>query len=185
MHGLAVYVKEGLPFARDLSLENSADFYLCFRMALLHSASYFFFLYRSPSSSLCTVFCSILSNIDLLMCLSLETSIIKTGWPILVELIDLRNIFIIFLSQTTLLRYLTFQPSMTVTVTVLLFWISLNGFPSIGNSDLVVVTVSIDFPITQNRMPRFIALLTTILVLIGMVFWIIWEMFHETISVNF
>ena len=26
MHGLAVYVKEGLPFARDLSLENSAEF---------------------------------------------------------------------------------------------------------------------------------------------------------------
>ena len=25
IHGLAVYVKEGLPFARDLSLENSAD----------------------------------------------------------------------------------------------------------------------------------------------------------------
>ena len=30
MHGLAVYVKEGLPFAQDLSLENSADSYLCF-----------------------------------------------------------------------------------------------------------------------------------------------------------
>ena len=30
MHGLAVYVKEGLPFARDLSLENSVDSYLCF-----------------------------------------------------------------------------------------------------------------------------------------------------------
>ena len=30
MHGLAVYVKEGLPFAWDLSLENSADFYICF-----------------------------------------------------------------------------------------------------------------------------------------------------------
>ena len=29
MHGLAVYVKEGLPFARDLSLGNS-DSYLCF-----------------------------------------------------------------------------------------------------------------------------------------------------------
>ena len=42
MHGLAVYVKEGLPFARDLSLENSADSYLCFRLALLHSVSYFF-----------------------------------------------------------------------------------------------------------------------------------------------
>ena len=64
MHGLTVYVKEGLPFARDLSLENSADSYLCFRLALLHSVSYFFFLYRSPSSSLCTVFDSISSNID-------------------------------------------------------------------------------------------------------------------------
>ena len=28
MHGLVVYVKEGLPFAQDLSLENSADSYL-------------------------------------------------------------------------------------------------------------------------------------------------------------
>ena len=37
MHGLTVYVKEGLPFAQDLSLENSADSYLCFRLALLHS----------------------------------------------------------------------------------------------------------------------------------------------------
>ena len=43
MHGLAGYVKEGLPFARDLSLENSADSYLCFRLALLHSVIYFFF----------------------------------------------------------------------------------------------------------------------------------------------
>ena len=44
MHGLAVYVKEGLPFAQDLSLENSADFYLCFRLDLLYSVSYLLFL---------------------------------------------------------------------------------------------------------------------------------------------
>ena len=37
-HGVAVYVKEGLPLAWYLSLENSAD-------SLLHSVSYFFFLY--------------------------------------------------------------------------------------------------------------------------------------------
>ena len=49
MHDLAVCVKEELPFAQDLSLENSADSYLCFRLALLHSVPYFFFLYRSPS----------------------------------------------------------------------------------------------------------------------------------------
>ena len=45
MHCLAIYVKEGLSFARNLSLENSADSYLCFRLALIHSVSYFFFLY--------------------------------------------------------------------------------------------------------------------------------------------
>ena len=63
MHGLAICVKQGLPFTQDLPLENSEDS-LCFRLALLHSVSYFFFLYRSPSSSLCTVFDSISSNID-------------------------------------------------------------------------------------------------------------------------
>ena len=63
MHGLPVYVKEGLPFAWDLSLENSADSYLCFWLALLHSVSYFCFLYRSYSSSLYTIFDSISSNI--------------------------------------------------------------------------------------------------------------------------
>ena len=41
MHGLAVYVKEGLPFARDLSLENSADLYLGFRLALVYSVAFF------------------------------------------------------------------------------------------------------------------------------------------------
>ena len=64
MHGLAVYVKEGLPCTYNLSQENLADSYLCFQLALLYSVSYFFFLYRSPSSSLCTVFDSISSNID-------------------------------------------------------------------------------------------------------------------------
>ena len=64
MDGLAIYVKEGFTFAWDLSLENSADFYLCFRLALLHLVSYFFFLCRSPSSSFCMFFHSISPNID-------------------------------------------------------------------------------------------------------------------------
>ena len=51
MYGLAVYVKEGLPFVCDLSLENYADSYLCFRLALLLSVSFFFFLSRPPSLS--------------------------------------------------------------------------------------------------------------------------------------
>ena len=64
MHGLAVYVKEGLTFPQDLTLENSADSYFSFQLALLHSVSYFFFFYQSPSLSLCTLFDSISPNID-------------------------------------------------------------------------------------------------------------------------
>ena len=44
MHILTVCVKEGLPFAQDLSLENSADSYLCFRLAQLYTVSFFFFI---------------------------------------------------------------------------------------------------------------------------------------------
>ena len=39
MDGLAVYVKVGLPFAQDLSLEISADSYIYFQLALLRSMS--------------------------------------------------------------------------------------------------------------------------------------------------
>ena len=35
MHDLAVYGKEGLPFTKDISLENSADSY-CLWLVLLH-----------------------------------------------------------------------------------------------------------------------------------------------------
>ena len=64
MLGLAVYVKEVLPFAWDLSLENSADSYLYIWLAFFHSASYFFFVDWSFPLSFCTVFDAISSKID-------------------------------------------------------------------------------------------------------------------------
>ena len=67
IHGLAVYVKEGLPFAWDLSL------------ALLHSVSYFFFLYRSPSSSLCRFFDSISSNTDEVLLINPSANVFVFG----------------------------------------------------------------------------------------------------------
>ena len=117
MHGLTVYVKVGLPFARDLSLENSADSYVCFWLALLHSVFYFFFLYWSPSWSLCTVFDSISFNIDEVLLINPYANVFVFGdfnvhhkdcLPILVELVDLVNSVIIFLSQMFLFRWLTF-----------------------------------------------------------------------------
>ena len=154
MHGLAVYVKEGLPFAQDLSLENSADSYLYFQLALLHSVSYFFFLYQSPSSSLCTVFDSISSNIDEFLSINPSANVFVFG-DFNVHHKDWRTYsgktersVITFLSQTTLLRWLTFG-SLTVTRTVLLFWISfflLMLVFVLENSDHVVVSLSIGFP---------------------------------------
>ena len=99
----------------------------------------------------------------LLMCLSSETltSIIRTGSPILMELIDLVNSIIIFLSQMTLLRWLTILlGSQTVILIVLFLWIyfsldssicSTMAFPLFGNSDHLVVSISIDFPSNSQR----------------------------------
>ena len=116
MHGFAVYVKERLPIVRDLSLSNSADSYLCFRLALFHSVFYFFFLYRSPSSSICTIFDSISSDIDEVLSINPSgnavetlTSILRTGSPILVELIDLVNSVIIFFISNDLTHRVEFS----------------------------------------------------------------------------
>ena len=72
-------MKEGLHFAQDLSLENCADSYLCFQLALLHSVSYFFFLYQSPSMSLCTDFDSISSNIDEVLSINTSANVFVFG----------------------------------------------------------------------------------------------------------
>ena len=78
MHSLPVYVREGLPFARDLSLENSEDSYLFFQLALLYSAFYFFFVYRSPSL-LCMFFDSISSNIDEVLLINPSANVFVLG----------------------------------------------------------------------------------------------------------
>ena len=83
--------------------------------------------------------------------------IIRTGLPILVELIDLVNSVIIFLSQMSLLKWLTFLLG-SQTVMVLTSYASIcstMAFPPLGNSDHVVVSVSIDFPSNCQRDASF------------------------------
>ena len=139
MHGLAVYVKEGLPFARDLSLENSADSYLCFRLAFLHSVSNFFFLSQSPSSALCTVFDSISSNIDEILSINPSANVFVFG-----DFNVYHKDWLTYSSgtdQMTLLRWLTFLlGSQTVILIVLSFWICFFLLT------LVFFSVSIDLP---------------------------------------
>ena len=173
MHGLAVYVKEGLPFARDLSLESSADSYLCFRLALLHSVSYFFFLYRSPSSALCTVFDSISSNIVEALSINPSANVFVFGdfnahhkdWLTYSGGTDSPGEhcynFLVVISNdlTQLVNFPTRIPDCDFHSPALLdLFISSDAsisssmvFPPLGNSDHVVVSVSIDLPTNSQR----------------------------------
>ena len=102
-----------------------------------------------------------------LLFLSLEnlTTIIGTGLPILVELIDLVNFVVIFLSQMTLIRWLTFllrfQTDSHSPVVLDLFLSSdasicfTMAFPPLQNSDHVVVSVSTDFPSNSRQCALF------------------------------
>ena len=53
--------------------------FLCFRLALYHSVSYFFFIYRSPYLSLCTVFDSISSNTDEVLSINRSANVFVFG----------------------------------------------------------------------------------------------------------
>ena len=90
------------------------------------------------------------------MFLSLETSvsIIRTGLPILVELIDLVNSVIISNDLTQMVNFPTWIPDCDSHSPALLdFFLSSDAsicstmaFLPLGNFDHVVVSVSIDFP---------------------------------------
>ena len=168
MHGVTVYVKEGLHFAPKLSLENSADSYLCFWLALHHSVSYFFSLCWSPSSSLCTIFDSISSNIDEVLLMNPSANVFAIGDFIVhhknwlnysgrtVRPDELCYNFSISNDLTQMVNVLL--GSQTVIITVLLFCISFflltlvtlssfaMAFPPLGNSDHDLVSVFIYFP---------------------------------------
>ena len=110
MHGLAVYVKEGLPFAWDLSLGKLCRFVLMFQCLtsfssidhLLCLCARFLILFH-------LTWMRFSQSTDLLKFLSLETltSIIRTGLLILVKLIELVNSVIIFIISVIISTVIT------------------------------------------------------------------------------
>ena len=112
------------------------------------------------------------------------TSIIRTGQPVLLELKGLINSAIIIMSQMTLLKWLTSQlESLTVTFTVLFFWIYLFLLTLVFAPqqlslqwEILIILLS-QFPLTflqtQKRMHLFIAQVMAILVWIKIVLLII------------
>ena len=129
--------------------------------------SYFFLHYQSPSSSLCTVFDSISSNIYEVLSINPSAVFVfgdfnvhhkdwftysvgterpgEVGYNFSVSNDHSR-------SPALLDFFLSSDPSIC----------SIVAFPPLGNSDCVVVSVSIDFYHIQKGMTHFIALLKTI-----------------------
>ena len=176
MHGFAVYMNKGIPFARDLFLENSAGSYLCSWLALLHSVSYFFLLYWSPSSSLCTVFDSVSSNIDEVLSINPSANVFVFGdfnvhhkdWLTYSGGTDrpgeLCYNFSISNDLTQMVNFPTRIPDCDSHRPPLLdLFISSDpsicstmAFPPLRNSDHVVVSVPLIFHQIHNGMPGFI-----------------------------
>ena len=75
MHGLGVYVKSNLPIARETILEDENESYMCFRLALLHSTTFIFFLYHSS----CSVVEAVSSNVDKALILQPSANIMVCG----------------------------------------------------------------------------------------------------------
>ena len=188
MHGLAFHVKK-LPFALELSLENSADSYLCFWLALVHLVYYFFFLYRSPSSSLYTVFDAISSNKEEVCSINTFANMFAFGksnihhkdWLSYSGGID-RSVelcynFYISNYLTWMVNFPTQIPDRDSHSSALLdLFISSDPsicspmvFPLLGNSDHAVVLVSLN---SKERTP-----IHHRADMIGTVFMMIWEMF--------
>ena len=168
---VTVYVKEGLPFARDISLENSADSYLCFRLALLHSVSYFVFIYQSPSASLWTIFDYISSNIDEVLSIKPSATIFVfedfkvhhkdwltysggTDRPAelcynfsisndLIQMVNFPTRIPDCDSHNPALLDLFISSETSICSTM--------AFPPLGSSDQIVVSGSIDFPSNSQR----------------------------------
>ena len=110
------------------------------------------------------------------------------------ELIDLVNSVIIFLSQMILLRWLTFliDPWLWLSHSCSVGCISFSdtsicstmSFPPVGNSNHVGVSVSIDFPINSKQDAPSHRIAYDYSCADWDVFLIIWEMFHFKISSN-
>ena len=166
MHGLAVYVKEGLLLAQDFYLEKSVDSYLC-----LH---WLYFTQCLNSFSFIDHLCHyawflILLNITNKVLLIERTNVFASGdWLTYSGGTDrpgeLCYNFLISNDLTQMVRVLV----------CVLQWLPLYS--------KILIMMSFQFPMIfhqfNNRMPHFITQLMTILVLIGTVFMIIWEMRH-------
>ena len=170
MHGLGVYVRSNLPIARELSLEDTNESYMCFRLALLHSTTYIFFLYRSPSAS-CTVIDAVSCNIDKALRIQPSANIMvcgdfnahNTDWLRHSHITDVAGVschdFALAHDLTQIVGFPTHIPDREDHHPYLLDLFlcsnpdscSVSSHPPLGKSDHVVVGVDVNYLVKANN----------------------------------
>ena len=164
------------------------------------SLSIIFFFYWSSFSSLCTVFDSVSSNIDEVLSINPSANAF-VSWDFNVHHMD----WLTYSGRTDWPGELCYNFSISSDLIQMvscptqipdccchspaLLELFLSSDPSICSAiAFILIILLFQFPLTyqqtQNEIPCFIAKLTTILVLIGMVFLVIWEMFHRRVGSN-
>ena len=195
-------MKERLLFAEDLSPKDSADSYLCFRLALLLSVSYFFFLYQSPSLPWCTVSYSVSSNIDQVLSINPSVNVFVfrdfnvlckdwltysggTGRPgelcynfsFSNDLTQMLNFYLLFyfysFSCFTWIPDCDSHSPAFWTYFLLLLLVFVLQWLSLHREILIMLLAQFPFHEIHNRVPHLIAWLMTFLELTGTVFVII------------
>ena len=169
MHGLGVFVKDNVPFARVPLLELEGESFMCLRLSLIHSTSFIFFLYRSPSSTSCSVLEAISNSIDKALSQYPSANFFVFGdfnahnsdWLKFSNGIDIsgQNCYnvAVFHDFTQMVEFPTRTPDsvsqrpsfLDLFLTSSLDSCSMRPMPALGNSDHCVVAVTIDF-VTQN-----------------------------------
>ena len=173
MHGLGVYIKDGLPCARDTSHEDLNSPFMCFRMALLHSTTYLFFLYR-PQNEGSSVLNSIAEQIDNILihhpsaniCVFGDFNVHHVQWLVHSNHTDNVGVecynFSLAHELSQIVNFPTRIPDVPNQFPSLLdlFLTSIPEFctptqlPPLGSSDHCVISVSIDLPLkASNEVP--------------------------------
>ena len=149
-------------FCTGLISRKLRRFLRIFQLALLHSVSYFFFLYWSLASYLCTVFDSISFNIDKVLSINPSANVFVFGdfnshhkdwltysggtdrpgelcynFSISNDLTQMANFPTWLLGSLTVTLLNVFPSDTSICSTM--------AFPTLWNSDHVVVSISIDF----------------------------------------
>ena len=170
LHGLALYLHKSLPIVRVPNLESPGCSFICLRLSLLHSISYLFFLYRSPSDNDCSVIDAVSSSIDNALNIHPSASIFVFGdfnvhhseWLPHSNRTDLAGELCLNFSMAhDLSQIVTFptrfpdnclhQPSLLdLFLTSVPDSCSVSSSPPFGSSDHAVVDVEIDFSVKSS-----------------------------------